>query len=108
MDPSSLLSTFAIIAMAELGDKTQLTVMTLCAKHDPKIIFLSSFLALLGIGGASIFIGSTITSFLPTYWISLGSGLAFIIFGIHNFLDEEETSFSCNETAFLELELLVA
>lgn len=102
------LSTLAIIALAELGDKTQLTVVTLCAKHRPGIIFLSSFSALLGIESASIFIGSAITHFLPMFWIKMGSGVAFIIFGLHIFIEEEESSYSCEETTFFASFSLVA
>lgn len=108
MDPTALLSTFAIIAIAELGDKTQLTVMTLCTKHKPRIILLGSFLALLGIGSASILIGSTITRLLPLFWIKLGSGAAFIIFGIHTLVEEGESSYSCVETTFAASFSLVA
>lgn len=108
MDLTPFLSTFAIIAMAELGDKTQLTVITLCSKHRPEIIFLSSFLALIGIGGVSILIGSTITQFLPMLWIKIGSGGAFIIFGIHSLIGGEEDSYSCGETTFLASFSLVA
>ncbi|KXB01511.1 hypothetical protein AKJ41_01355 [candidate division MSBL1 archaeon SCGC-AAA259O05] len=108
MDLTPFLSTFAIIAIAELGDKTQLTVVTLCSKHRPEIIFLSSFLALLGIGGVSILIGSAITQFLPMSWIKIGSGAVFIIFGIHTLIGEEEESYSCGETTFFASFSLVA
>ena len=108
MDLMPFLSTLAIIALAEVGDKTQLTVLTLCTKHRPKIIFLSSFLALFGIGSASILIGSAITHILPMYWIKIGSGAAFIAFGILTFLEKEESSYSCEETTFLASFSLVA
>lgn len=108
MNLTPLLSTFAIIALAELGDKTQLTVITLCTKHKPKIVFLASFLALTGIGSASILIGSTITRLIPLSWIRVGAGFAFLGFGIHTLLEEEERSFSCEETTFAATLSLVA
>lgn len=108
MDLTPLITTFVIISMAELGDKTQLTVLSLCTKYKPKIIFLSSFLALILIGTLSIFIGSAITRFLPMFWIKIGSGLAFIIFGIVTLLEKDEGSFSCSEATFTASFSLVA
>ena len=109
MDLTPILSTFAIIALAELGDKTQLTVMTLCTKRKPKTVFLASFLALLGIGAASILIGSTVTRIAPMQYIKLGSGIAFIAFGTHTLIqDGEEDTYSCREATFAASFSLIA
>ncbi|MFW5911895.1 MAG: TMEM165/GDT1 family protein [Candidatus Hadarchaeota archaeon] len=108
MDLTALISSFILIALAELGDKTQLTVMTLCTKHKPQVVLVSSFLALLGIGGISIVIGSAITHILPIFWIKIGSGAAFFIFGTHTLLDKEEHGLiSCREITFAASFLLV-
>lgn len=108
MDLTPFLSAFLVITIAELGDKTQLTVVTLCAERKPLIIFFSSFLALLGVGGVSIFIGSTLARFLPMFWVKIGSGVAFVIFGIYTFLEDTESSYSCEEATFVASFSLVA
>mgnify|MGYP001814758581 CR=1 FL=1 len=48
------LSTFALLFVAELGDKTQLAVLSMTAKHKtPVWIFAGATLALVGFGGSA-------------------------------------------------------
>lgn len=69
--------------LAELGDKTQLTAMTIAMESDyPLIILIGSTMGMLTIGLFGIIIGNTLTKNVPSYIMKTISGIVFIIFGI--------------------------
>lgn len=68
--------------LGELGDKTQLTAMTIAMESDyPMIILAGSIAGMLAVGFMGIIIGSALTKIVPSYIIKSLSGLIFIIFG---------------------------
>ena len=90
MDLLPLISSFSIVALAELGDKTQLTVMCLSANKRAKTVFIGAILAFALVDGVSALIGGTIAAFIPTQWIGIGAGVAFLAFGIYSLLSKSE------------------
>jgi putative Ca2+/H+ antiporter (TMEM165/GDT1 family) len=90
MDLLPLISSFGIVALAELGDKTQLTVMCLSANKRAKTVFIGAILAFALVDGVSALIGGTIAAFIPTQWIGIGAGVAFLAFGIYSLLSKSE------------------
>jgi len=80
---SPLLSTFSMIALAEMGDKTQLSAVTLSAKYDsPYLVFIGALLALGLISLLGVLAGEKLCRIIPLSKIKLGAGLLFILFGI--------------------------
>ena len=78
-----LLSTFSMIALAEMGDKTQLSAITLVAKYDsPYLVFAGALLALGLISLIGIYLGKKLCEIVPLSKIKLGAGALFILFGI--------------------------
>jgi len=76
-------STFSMIALAEMGDKTQLSAITLVAKYDsPYLVFAGALLALGLISLMGIFLGKKLCEIVPLSKIKLGAGVLFILFGI--------------------------
>jgi putative Ca2+/H+ antiporter (TMEM165/GDT1 family) len=90
MDLLPLISSFGIIALAELGDKTQLTVMCLSANKRGKAVFIGAVLAFALVDGLSALIGGTIAVFIPSQWIGIGAGVAFLAFGVYSLLSKSE------------------
>ena len=86
-----LLSSFAIVALAEFGDKTQIAVVCLSANHRPRWVFTGAVLAFALVGGASAFVGGAIAPFIPAFWIGLAGGISFLIFGIYTLFSKEYT-----------------
>jgi putative Ca2+/H+ antiporter (TMEM165/GDT1 family) len=80
LDLLPLLSTFAIVALAEFGDKTQIAVVSLSAKHRPRSVFIGALLAFALVDGVSALIGGAIAPFISAFWIGLGAGISFLIF----------------------------
>jgi putative Ca2+/H+ antiporter (TMEM165/GDT1 family) len=78
-----LLSTFSMIALAEMGDKTQLSAVTLSAKYNsPYLVFLGAVLALASISLLGILLGKKLCEVVPLSKIKLGAGAMFVLFGI--------------------------
>ncbi len=84
------MSAFAIIAVAEFGDKTQIAVVSLSAKHRPKSVFFGALLAFALVDGVSAIVGGAIAPFIPGFWIGLIAGIAFLIFGVYTLLSKED------------------
>ncbi|HLB70969.1 MAG TPA: TMEM165/GDT1 family protein [Candidatus Methanoperedens sp.] len=80
---SPLLSTFSMIAFAEMGDKTQLSAITLAAKYDsPALVFAGAVIALAFISLLGILLGKKLCRIIPLSKIRPGAGAMFILFGI--------------------------
>ena len=61
-----LLSTFALLFVAELGDKTQLAVISMTAKHKmPLMIFVGAASALAAVTLLGVLGGELLTRFIP-------------------------------------------
>ncbi len=74
---------FAAIALAELGDKSQLSIFLLSTRTK------RHFLLLLGVmcgfalvDGVAIFAGAAVVKVIPAMWLTIGSGALFIVLGL--------------------------
>ena len=83
MDWRVMLTTFGIVFLAEMGDKTQIAAMTMAAeKKRPWAVFLGASLALAAVSAIGVIVGSALGNYLPLEWIKRVAGLAFIVIGI--------------------------
>ena len=90
MDITPLISTFALIALAELGDKTQLTVIALSAKYDRTKVFSGVVLAFVLVTGLGVLVGEGLLKIIPEDMIKIIAGLMFVVFGIWMLLSKED------------------
>lgn len=89
MDWRLLLSTFGIIFLAEMGDKTQLAAMTMAAESKkPWAVFLGASLALVAVSALGVVIGGVIGNYVPIVWVKRIAAVAFISIGILILLDK--------------------
>ena len=71
------------VGLAEMGDKTQLSILLLSSRTKEYIqLLLGVMLAFLLADGFAILIGSWVTSIVPVHLIKLISGAVFLIFGL--------------------------
>jgi len=83
MDFKIMLTTFGMVFLAELGDKTQLATFCLSADHNSKLsVFLGSASALVLSSLIAVLCGLVFSRFAPTHYIKIGAGLFFIGVGI--------------------------
>ena len=82
MDIGLFLSTFAMIFLAELGDKTQLVAMARSASGGRMTVFFAASSALVCSTLVAVLFGSALTRVVPVAYIKLASGALFIVFGV--------------------------
>ena len=83
MDLKLLLTTFGLVFLAELGDKTQLATFCFSADCDSRLsVFLGSAGALVLSSLIAVFLGAALSRFISPAMIKTGAGVFFIIVGI--------------------------
>jgi putative Ca2+/H+ antiporter (TMEM165/GDT1 family) len=83
MDWSALLSTLGLIFVAELGDKTQLAVVTqVCRYRRPWAVFLGASTALAAVTALGAIGGQVLGQIIPGTTLRTAAALAFVAMGI--------------------------
>tara|TARA_Y100001968_G_scaffold278876_1_gene274477 strand:+ start:448 stop:741 length:294 start_codon:yes stop_codon:yes gene_type:complete len=79
-----LFSTFVTVFIAEIGDKTQLTTITLSSTtNKPLAVFIGSSVALILATLLGALAGGSIANLIPAFILKQLSGLVFLIIGIN-------------------------
>jgi putative Ca2+/H+ antiporter (TMEM165/GDT1 family) len=74
---------FMTLLLAELGDKTQLAVITMTASTESKLsVFVGASLALIVVTALGVLIGGVLSAWIPTEWLQRIVAVAFIVIGI--------------------------
>ena len=84
MDVKVLLTVFATVFVAELGDKTQLATMLYAADRDVSklTVFLGASLALVLASGIGVIAGSLLSEYISEKVLQYIAGAGFIVIGI--------------------------
>ncbi len=78
-----LLTTFGIIFLAEMGDKTQLAAMTMSAQTKrPWAVFLGASLALVAVSAIGVLVGGVVGQHVPLEWVKRIAAVLFILIGV--------------------------
>ena len=79
-----LFTTFVTVFLAEMGDKTQLTTITLSSTtNKPVAVFIGSSIALILATLLGALAGGSIANLIPEFMLKLLSGIVFLIIGIN-------------------------
>jgi putative Ca2+/H+ antiporter (TMEM165/GDT1 family) len=78
---AALVISFGVIFVAELGDKSQLMALTFATRFKTLPVLIGITVATAVVHLVSVGIGYGLGATLPTGWISLFAGLAFLAFG---------------------------
>ena len=74
---------FLTLFLAELGDKTQLAVITMTASTESKIsVFLGAATALVVVTFVGVLVGGSLSEFIPTEWLQRIVAAGFILIGV--------------------------
>ena len=83
MDWKLFASTFTLVFLAELGDKTQLATLSLAAGGSSRwAVFAGAAIALVATSALAVLLGEAIGRLVPLVWIQRAAGALFIILGI--------------------------
>jgi putative Ca2+/H+ antiporter (TMEM165/GDT1 family) len=84
-----LLTTFGVIFLAEMGDKTQLAAMTMAAQtKKPWMVFVGASMALVCVSAIGVLVGSVVGNYIPLIWIKRAAAVSFILIGTLILLDK--------------------
>ncbi len=83
---------FALIALAEVGDKSQLVCMSLAARHRGLPVAAGAIAAFALLNGLAVLFGSAVAAWLPEGLVTAAVALLFAAFGIQalRYREEEE------------------
>jgi putative Ca2+/H+ antiporter (TMEM165/GDT1 family) len=83
MDWKLLASTFGLIFLAELGDKTQLATLGLAASARSRwVVFVGAALALVLTSAIAVLLADGLGRLVPELWVRRASGVLFLILGV--------------------------
>jgi putative Ca2+/H+ antiporter (TMEM165/GDT1 family) len=95
MDWKALLTTFGLIFVAEMGDKTQLAAITLSAKtQKPFAVFFGAALALSAVSLIGVVLGNALEHYFNPEYLHKAAAVAFILIGVLMF--DLATLATCN------------
>jgi putative Ca2+/H+ antiporter (TMEM165/GDT1 family) len=80
---------FLLVFIAEMGDKTQLVALAFATRFKPLVVMAGVFVATLLIHLFSVALGEMGGAALPTFWINIIAGTAFIGFGLWTIRGDE-------------------
>ncbi len=84
------LSAYALIALAEIGDKSQLVCMTLAARHRAWPVIVGASVAFLLLNGLAVLFGAGIAAWVPERVMAGVVAVLFAAFGIHALRNQDD------------------
>jgi putative Ca2+/H+ antiporter (TMEM165/GDT1 family) len=82
MDWKLFATTFGLIFLAEIGDKTQLATLSLASGTSARwTVFAGSALALVATSAIAVLAGEAIGRVVPEVWLRRLAGVAFLVLG---------------------------
>ena len=87
---SASVSTFTLIALAEIGDKSQLVCMTLAARHRHWPVLLGAAVAFSVLNVLAVLFGAAVATWVPEPVMAGIVAVLFAVFGIQSLLSEAD------------------
>src|SRR5215207_1040922 len=79
---SAFWQSLILVFVAEMGDKTQLVSLAFATRYGAITVLAGVTIATLAVHLFSVAIGELLGLALPTFWINLAAGIAFLAFGL--------------------------
>lgn len=87
MDLRLIVTTFTTLFLAEMGDKTQLAVLSLAAStKQPLAVFVGAALALLSVTAIGVLVGEGVSRIVPSWFLQKAAAIAFLAIGLIMFV----------------------
>ncbi|MDD2738508.1 MAG: TMEM165/GDT1 family protein [Methylomonas lenta] len=83
-------TSFVLIAAAEIGDKSQLVCMTLASRHRAAPVLWGAITAFAVLNTLAVVFGAAIADWLPDYLVAASVAMLFASFGLHALLNHTE------------------
>jgi Ca2+/H+ antiporter, TMEM165/GDT1 family len=87
---TALVTSFGVIFVAELGDKSQLISLAFTAKYRWPIVLTGVAIASFLMHGLAVLVGSALGAVVPDRAVRILGGVAFLVFGLLNLRPEDD------------------
>jgi putative Ca2+/H+ antiporter (TMEM165/GDT1 family) len=87
---AEVLAAFALVFLAELGDKTQLVALTLAGRYPAAKVLLALGASIAVLQTLSVTVGAVVSRTVPDRAIAVGAGLLFCGFAVWTWRAEDE------------------
>jgi putative Ca2+/H+ antiporter (TMEM165/GDT1 family) len=91
MDQSVVVSSFALLFLAEMGDKTQLVAMTLAHRYRVMPVIAGVFAAFLALNLLAVLVGEALFRIVPRNALLLAAGALFLFFAWRSWRDANQS-----------------
>lgn len=95
---TALLTSFFLVGLAEMADKTQLLTLCLTCKYPARKVLLGVALAIAVLNLAAVLVGGLAGQLLPVGPIKIVAGVLFLVFGIWTLAAREKPADEACET----------
>ncbi|NCA80697.1 MAG: TMEM165/GDT1 family protein [Sphingobacteriia bacterium] len=92
MNTQTFIVTMLVVAIVEMGDKTQLMTMAFASKYKVKDILFGITLSIILLNLIAVGLGTALSNILPLNFIHLLAGISFLIFALWSILSDEAIS----------------
>jgi len=92
---TTVLSSFGLIFLAELGDKSQLVCMTLAARYRHPPVLLGAIAAFLVLNTLAVVLGAALAQWIPDYALAIAVAILFGAFGVSSLLSSQHQGEEC-------------
>ncbi len=83
--PLALASSFSLIGLAEIGDKSQLVCIALAIRYRATPVLTGAIVAFALLNLAAVLFGATVANWLPEHVVTAAVGILFLLYGVHAF-----------------------
>ncbi|KAJ5520060.1 hypothetical protein N7463_000513 [Penicillium fimorum] len=88
----SLIFSFTMILVSEIGDKTFLVAALMAMRHDRLVVFSAAFSALIGMTVLSAVLGHAVPTLIPKTFTKFMAAILFLVFGVKMLKEGREMS----------------
>jgi len=96
----TLITSFLMVALGEMGDKSQLLALAFAAKYPAGQVMLGVTLATALLQGLAVVVGCCLAEVIPMKAISIVAGLSFLLFGLWTLRGEQDGDEATRECRF--------
>ena len=89
MDPVIVASSFSLLFLAEMGDKSQLIAMTLACRYRPLPVIVGVLGAFLVLNLLAVAVGGVLFEWVPQRLVLAAAGALFLFFALRSWRDAE-------------------
>lgn len=86
---AAFLTSFVVIALAEMADKTQLLSLSLALRYRLRDVVMGVAFAIVVLNALAVGLGSAVGHLLPIGPVKIGAGVLFLVFGVWTLVARE-------------------